>query len=308
LQENGFFWKFLGLLGIPLFFNKDIGLHSNNYPTAIINTPPTTHGATTKNGSYATKPVAVTMQDGSTKTYPAGTFFIKDGGKYRVDINGKTEWVTSLPNASNKIVEVSKNGSSNIKGEFVTAGKDGRIFPETYGYPRFAEDSATRSNCTYYAAHAVYQESNGKIEMNGTKASLGPGGNWATSVEKIITTYDQEGISIENRKFLDVNRVPSAGDVYCDDKYHVAFVEETWISEDGKQIFVVVSEENAGLPDGRYIGQPINRETSSPILEEEGIKRFRRTIVFNNTKDINNPEIPDKQGRFIKINYDYEGE
>jgi|GEM_PF-3177354 len=215
--------------------------------------------------------------------------------------------------ADRGITDTVVHSYSETRGEAVV-GDDGQN-----KYYRHSYNETYRSNCTWYAAAAVAEASDGTIDLQDYGAdtgidNLGNGGEWAGEAREWIQDYDKEGTPDNARMISGVDKIPQAGDVYCDNNYHVAFVEEVRTSADGEKIYVVVSEENAGMSDGRYVGQPVggsdNSVDISPADTGDGgkaIKRYRRVIEFNNASaGTDSPPAVQGDADFIHINYDYQ--
>ena len=204
---------------------------------------------------------------------------------------------------------------SEVRGETVP-GDDGQN-----KYPRYSYQKRYRSNCTWYAAAAIAAASNGRINLQnyGEKTgirNLGPGKTWAVRAKEWVQEYERAQTPPEQRIVTGVDKTPRAGDVLANNKSHVAFVEEVRVSPDDKKIYVIVSEENAGSPDGKYIGQPVDKNNSMPITiqsdlphppkDAKPIRRYRRVITFDNI-NAGTDKPPTIAGKtdFIHFNYNY---
>ncbi len=210
------------------------------------------------------------------------------------------------------------NISLRTKGEDVP-GDDGRRTLKEVPNPKEKKDVALyyrggkgRSNCTWYAAAAIKQASNGKIDLNSGKygdqgsftRSLGNAGEWATNARAAIDPNDpnHEKFKQYQDSITAVDNKPTVGSVYClpvGDELpsgHVMFVEDVKEVEVGgkKQWQVVVSEENWG--GGHFKGAEPVTVPGSP-----DVGRWRRTITLD--ADPNDPAAASTNGSFIHFNY-----
>ncbi len=171
-------------------------------------------------------------------------------------------------------------------------------------YWRRGFDSAGNpiSNCTWYAAAAVKYASGGKIDLNNTQLDWrhyppqkggygwGDARNWSSWAEKYAEANPDGPV-------LKPDQSPKAGDVYNKGN-HVAFVEEVNVSEDGKTMSVVISEENAS-------GKAYKGATMIDVANDDqgSVKRWRRVLTYDIEPNSNPPKIVSNDTYFIHFRY-----
>lgn len=245
-----------------------------------------------------------------------------DGDKWVkiITANNKEGWIQKA-----FILNASIVSKTNISAENIRSG----INETDQFYPRLGFDGSTLSDCTWYAAAAVKEESKGKINLDDSNKDWksypestnnrgnvigkgwGSAGKWASSADGLYGDYIKANLEPSERIVAgESDFSPKAGDVLCDTQMgHVAFVEQTWLSEDKSKIIIVVSEENAGyIKDGKIlgVGSPVKSPSEAiSIFDAETVKRYRRTIIFDNVAQSGNaPSISSGNIKFIHFNYD----
>lgn len=234
--------------------------------------------------------------------------------------NGNTGWISKEIIFQSTLISESKTIGENVRSG---------INEKDQLFPRLAYDGKTYSNCTWYAAAAVSQESGGKIDLNDSSfdwrsypaltdkngnelgRGWGSGGEWSSYADGLFDDYSEANVDLSTMVITGKSDFfPTSGAVLNDVGLgHVAFVEQVWLSEDNNKIFVIVSEENAGyFKDGVLmgVGSPI-KSPSEKIAVEGGLEvdRYRRTIVFDNVnKEGAIPTIESGNIKFIHFNYE----
>lgn len=172
--------------------------------------------------------------------------------------------------------------------------------PMEEGYwERYYRKGAFTSNCTWYAAAAVKNASNGRIDLNRGSSIhpvdtqlLGNGGEWASNARKILNSKSPDKESY----ISSVDKLPKPGSVYCKDN-HVMFVEDAKLVEiDGKKQWqVTISEEN-------WSGNHYKGAERVEVPDHPEVRRWRRDIFL--PVDPNDPQGALADGEFIHFNYE----
>jgi surface antigen len=144
-------------------------------------------------------------------------------------------------------------------------------------YDRLGYSPRIVSDCTWYAAEALFVASGGKINLNDRNSvfgNWGNAGNWATYAEAFAKASPGGPIT-------GVNKVPQAGDIVVWPD-HVAFVEKVReVQNDQGQVaryILTLSEELAtGVPRPNSASTPI----TPPGDESKVVKRWRSRLELD---------------------------